>query len=177
MFGSFTTLTSVFRKIIQHAPEVNQSTPVYIAKVHEQEVVLEVVDETIITRQEQVSKISPMRIASNATACMFVIKVHQFSGEQITTVDMLFTMRSTTLTCACVFPVRWRTVSMRDVMIMSLATLDKCNKEMLQAGRVRRCLLPGRFLPFEDILQLRQEIDRLGLCATRHLHVIYHERV
>ena len=84
--------------------------------------VLKVLDETIITRQEQISKISSVRIASNATTCILVIKVHQLSGEQITTVDMLFTMRSATFTCACVFPVRWRTVRMRDVMIMSLAT-------------------------------------------------------
>ena len=65
---------------------------------------LEVINQTIVASEEEISQVSPVRIAADAALCFLRIEVHQFPGEQVTAVHMLFAMRRASFAGTRVFP-------------------------------------------------------------------------
>ena len=98
----------IFREVIEHAPQVDQCTPINITEVHQQQVFFEIVNEAVVAREKEIPKVWAMRIAPNASLLLLVfLEIEELPREQVPTVNVFAAVRATALTCATVFSRTW----------------------------------------------------------------------
>ena len=86
----FACVGSILRQVLKDGPEVQQSEPDDISKVHEKHVLFEIVQEFVVAFEPEITKVGSVRVIEHATTGTFLGDV-EVTREEVTAVNILFT--------------------------------------------------------------------------------------